>query len=52
MLASRGLRNMDSGVEKVGDDAVAAQLRKQAMLVWVMSGVAALLIMIALLLVP
>jgi len=51
-LASRGARDMDSGIEKIQDDAVLAQVRKQARKVNIESMVTAAVLTILILLIP
>jgi len=51
-LASRGLRNMDSGEEKIEDANELARVRAQARKVYVQSAVFAIFVTIVVLLLP
>ena len=51
-LASRGTRDMDSGIEKIQDDAVLAQVRRQARKVNIELIVTAAVLTILILLIP
>lgn len=51
-LAARGARNMDSGVEQIDDDAVTAQIRRQARAVIRKALIAALVLTAAVLVLP
>jgi hypothetical protein len=52
VLAKRGLRNMDSGEEKIEDADELARVRAQAGRVYVQSALFAILVTLAVLLIP
>jgi hypothetical protein len=51
-LAARGARDMDTGVEQIQDDAVLAQVRRQARKVQIESAITAAVLTILILLIP
>ncbi len=51
-LAARGARNMDAGIEKIEDESVVRQIRRQARKVYVKSLVAGVLLTTLVALIP
>jgi hypothetical protein len=51
-LSARGARNMDSGIEEIKDEAVLAQVRRQARKVNIESMITAAVLTILILLIP
>jgi hypothetical protein len=51
-LAARGARNLDNGVEQIDDDQLKAQLRRQALKVYVEAIITGIILAVLFLLLP